>query len=176
MRIAIFSSVFGVAAALAFAACSSSSGGGGAADASVDDATADAPRDTGPDRVIADAGQDAREAAPGVGVVACGASDCTLPSQVCCPRVGDGGACFPKDAAPCDQPLACDQPGDCASGTTCCYAFTTACGDVGSSCQPSCGAAEVGACQGLPDCQVCVALTCAGLPLKTCGTDGVCCR
>ncbi len=163
-----------VALLFALGGCSTSSPGN-AVDASADVAE-DAPRDTGKDSPDLDAGVDAAEAAPGVGIVACGASDCTLPAQVCCPQPDGGGACFPRGAAPC-TPLECDQPGDCAAGTTCCYQFQNNCGAVGSSCLPSCSAANtVGACLGLGDCQVCVSLTCAGLKLTTCGTDGICCH
>jgi hypothetical protein len=153
--------------------CSTSSPGT-PVDASDEAAPDTGVHDTGTDTADLDAGADTGEAAPGAGVVACGANECTVPSEVCCPQV-DGGTCFPRGAAPC-TPLECDQPGDCTGGTTCCYQFKNSCGTIGSTCLATCGSSDVGACFGLADCQVCVSLTCAGLKVTACGTDGLCCH
>jgi hypothetical protein len=165
---------------LALTGCSSSSSGTNpAADASLSDSPSGdtGAKDTGSDTgVDLDGGVDG-DAAPGVGVIACGTAECKIPSEVCCPAAdgGAGGACYPKGAAPC-TPLECDQPGDCAAGTTCCYQFQSSCGTVGSKCVAACAPADVGACLGLGDCLTCVSQTCAGVALTTCGTDGVCCK
>ncbi len=157
----------------ALAGCSTSSGGN-SVDAAADVTEETGARDTGKDGPDLDAGADVGKAAPGVGFVACGASQCAIPGEVCCPRV-DGGACFPRGAAPCSG-IECDQPDDCADGTTCCYQFPAGCADVSATCKKTCGAADVPACLGLTDCNACVSLTCAGVPLTTCGTDGLCCH
>ena len=162
---------------LALSGCSSCSGGSsGSVDASLSDSATDTgAKDTGSDTAAdLDGGVDG-DAAPGVGVIACGSAECKLPGEVCCLAADAGGTCHPKGAAPC-TPIECDQPGDCAAGTTCCYQFQSACGTVGSKCLAACAPADVGACQGLTDCQTCVSQTCAGVQLTTCGTDGVCCK
>lgn len=148
-------------------------GGGGsssAVDASLSDADDVDASDAAPE---ADASVD--DVTPvEAGTIGCGANTCALPGQVCCAEL-DGGTCFDRDAAPC-APVECDEPGDCPGGTQCCYEFNAGCG-VAAQCKPACNATDTApACQTIADCPACVRLQCGALSLRTCGTDGICCK
>lgn len=108
-----------------------------------------APREAGAGGVTADGGIDPADAGPGgdTANVACGATTCPIPAEICCvsdvPNGGRGYVCVA--GATCPTPagggdttaLQCTSAANCAAGTVCCVKQDK--GVTASACQPSCG-------------------------------------
>lgn len=116
---------------------------------------------------------DSGMASSDLGTVPCGPAECATPSQICCTTVSpDGGLAGTCEAAGTNCKLgaasvACDEPSDCASGSTCCLAFA----GLGSSCAATCILQSAVVCkdnQDCPDAGTCKEYSCLNRPQRAC--------
>jgi hypothetical protein len=102
------------------------------------------------------------------GKVSCGASECTLGTQICCQSFNDAG-CIAQGANCSAVEVECDETADCPDGQRCCLERSGS-GSGRARCQKNCNAGRF-LCKTNAECgdAACTATSCFGRTFQTCG-------